>query len=88
MCVSTSPSPSPSTWLLHEYEYESEYWLMSTSTSTSTGIWSTFYIKSNIAFFSLWRGNPQIVLNLRQSYNFPLPMQIPFVNLYLLNYSM
>ena len=79
ICVSTSTSLS--TWLLHESE--SEYWLMSTSTSTSTGIWSTFYIKSSIAFFSLWRGNPQILINLRQSYNFPLSMQIPFVNIYI-----
>ena len=71
ICVSTSTSLS--TWLLHEYEYE--YWLI--SMSTSTGIWSTFYIKSSIAFFSLWRGNPQILINLRQSYNFPLSMQIP-----------
>ena len=84
ICVSTSTSLS--TWLLHEYESESEYWLM--STSTSTGIWSTFYIKSSIAFFNLWRGNPQILINLRQSYNFPLSMQIPFVNIYLFNYSM
>ena len=82
ICVSTSTS----TWLLHESE--SEYWLMSTSTSTSTGIWSTFYIKSSIAFFILWRGNPQILINLRQSYNFPLSMQIPVVNLYLFNYFM
>ena len=82
ICVSTSTSLS--TWLLHEYESESEYWLM----STSTGIWSTFYTKSSIAFFSLWRGNPQILINLRQSYNFPLSMQIPFVNIYLFNYSM
>ena len=61
ICVSTSTSPS--TWLLHEYEYESESWLMSTSTSTSTGLWSTFYINSSIAFFSFWKGNPQILMN-------------------------
>ena len=72
ICVSTSTSPS--TWLLHEYEYEYESWLMSTSMSTSTGLWSTFYINSSIAFFSFWKGNPQILMNPGQSYNFPLSM--------------
>ena len=59
ICVSTSTSTS--TWSFHEYGYE--YWLMSTSTSTSTrtststGLWSTFYMGSGIAFFSLWKRN-------------------------------
>ena len=87
LVICVSPSMSWSTWLLHEYEYEYKYWLMSMSTSKSTGIWSTFYINSSIAFFSLWTGNPQILTNLRQSYNFPLSLQIPFVNIYLFNCS-
>ena len=66
ICVSTSTS----TWLLHEYEY----WLMSTSTSTSTGLWSTSYISSSIAFFSLWQGNTLIIINLGQSSNCPSSM--------------
>ena len=66
ICMTTSMS----TWLLHEYEYKYEYCLM----STSTGLWSTFYINSSIAFFCLWKGDPQILINLGQSYNFPLSM--------------
>ena len=69
-CVSTITNTS--TWLLHEYKSESEYWLMSTSTNASTGLWSTFYIRSSIAFCSLWKGNPQILTNLGQ--NCPLSM--------------
>ena len=77
LCMSASTSTS--TWLLHEYEYE--YWLM--STSTSTGLWSTFYsyLSSSIAFFSLWKANPQILMNLGQSPNCPLSMLILFVNI-------
>ena len=77
ICMSTSASTS--TWLL--YEYESEYWLTSASTSMSTGLWSTFYISSSIEFFSLWRGNPQILINLEQSSNCLLSMIIIFVNI-------
>ena len=65
-------SMSPRTWLLHESEYECEYWLM--SKSMSTGLWSTFYVSSSIAFFSLWKGNPQILTNPGQSSNYPLSM--------------
>ena len=85
----TSTSKSKSTCNMCEYEYLIIAWVRvpvrvlvdeyeSTSTSTSTGIWSTFYIKSSIAFFSLWRGNPQILINLRQSYiTFHCPCKFP-----------
>ena len=88
--TSTSTSTSTCNMCEYEYEYLIIAWVrvrvrvLLMSTSTSTGIWSTFYIKSSIAFFILWRGNPQILINLRQSYNFPLPMQIPFVNICLI----
>ena len=69
-----STSTSTSTWLFHEYGYG--YWLM----STSTGLWSTFHISSRIAFFSLWKRNLQIVIDLGQSSHcsckFPLSIYI------------
>ena len=62
--------------LVDEYEYEYEYRHMI----------YILYKEQYCIFQSL--GNPQIFFNLKQSYNFPLPLQIPFVNIYLFNYSM
>ena len=50
---------------------------MSTRTSTSTGLWSTFYISSNFAFFSLWKRNPQIFINLVQTHTAHCPCKFP-----------
>ena len=60
--------------LVDEYEYEYRYMIY------------ILYKEQYCIFQSL--GNPQILINLRQSYNSPLPIQIPFVNIYLFNYSM
>ena len=69
---------------------------MSKSPSPSTGWWVRVrvqvrvpvydlhfisYISSSIAFFSLWKANPQILMNLGQSPNCPLSMLILFVNI-------
>ena len=86
-----------STCNMCEYEYESEYFIIAW---VRVRVWVLvdeyeyeyrhmiyiLYKEQYCIFQSL--GNPQILINLRQSYNFPLPMQIPFVNIYLFKYSM